>query len=172
MNKTTLPSVTISQVKRTHGWQRYFWPFQSRRALLHILAALATALPIVGGIVYLLDSRAVFNSLIGGPFLALYWTVYAFLPARVTLATRSEARYFVTDLQAMLTKLGYVAGERPMMPGSLHYHAKCSRFWRWDEQDIELLVHEHELVLNGPVTVLRLLRARLLLPNDRAYLKA
>lgn len=170
MNSTKLTGVTISQVQRTHGWQRYFWPFQSRRALLHILAALAVGLPIVGGIIYLLDPRAVFNSLIGGLFLALYWSVYAVLPARVTLATRSEALHFVTDLQAMLTKLGYVVSDPPMMAGSLHYHARCPRLLRWDEQNIELLVHDHELVLNGPVTVLRVLRARLLLPDDYAYL--
>ncbi len=97
--------------------------------------------------------------------------MYAVLPTRLTLTTRSEARHHLTDLQALLPRLGYVASDQPMVPGRFHYRSKMSRFWRWDEQDIELLVHEHELVLNGPITQLRLLRARLL-PDSRAYFKA
>lgn len=41
MHKTNIPGVTISEVKRTHAWWRYFWPLQSRRALLSCLFLLA-----------------------------------------------------------------------------------------------------------------------------------
>jgi hypothetical protein len=172
MNKTTLPGVTISQVKRTHGMLMYLWPFQSRRELLSAIALLAVCLPIMGTIIYLLDPAGLESVLIGAVVGSFLCGVYPLLPARLTLATRSEARHFTADLQARLIKFGYVASDQQPRPGRFHYRSKRSRFWRWDEQDIELLVHDHELVLNGPVIVLRFLRARLLLPADRAYLKA
>lgn len=170
MHKTTIPGVTISEVKRTHAWWRYLWPFQSRRELLSTTGLLAVGLSVVGGIIYLMNPDAVRGSLIAGALGGLCCGVYPLLPARLTLATRSEARHHLTDLQARLVKFGYVASDQPLVPGRFHYRSKMSRFWRWDEQDIELLVHDHELVLNGPVAVLGLLRARLLLPDDYAYL--
>jgi hypothetical protein len=172
MNKTTLNGVTISQVQRTHAWWLYFWPFQSTRALLSTLVILAVGLSIMGGFFYLMAPHALRGGLIASTVGSLLWGLYPLLPARLTLATRSEARHFTADLQARLLRFGYVASDQPPRPGRFHYRSKMSRFWRWDEQDIELLVHDHELVLNGPVTILHLLRARLLLPDDRAYLKA
>jgi hypothetical protein len=170
MNKTTLPGVTISQVKRTHGMFMYLWPFQSCRELLSAMGLLAVCLPIMGTIVYLLDPAALEPVLIGAVIGSFCCGVYPLLPARLTLATRSEARHITSDLQARLIKLGYVASDQQPRPDRFHYRSKRSRFWRWDEQDIELLVHDHELVLNGPVAVLALLRARLLPPEDFAYL--
>lgn len=172
MNKTTITGVTISQVKRTHAWWRYFQPFQSLRELLSSIALLVGSQLVIGGIIYLLNPHAVRGSLIAAALCGFYCGVYTVLPARLTLVTRSEARHFVTDLQALLPALGYVASAQPMVPGRFHYCSKLPKWFRWDEQDIELLVHENELVLNGPIAPLRLLRARLLLPDDRAYLKA
>lgn len=170
MNKTKFPGVTISQVKRTHGVLMYFWPFQSRRELLHSIALLAVCLPIIGSIIYLLDPAALESVLIGAVVGSFCCGVYPLLPARLTLATRSEARHFTNELEARLVKLGYVTSDRPPRVGRFHYRSKRSRLWRWDEQDIEMLVEGHELVLNGPVAVLSQLRARLLLPDDHAYL--
>ena len=172
MNKTTIIGVTISVVKRTHAWWRYLWPFQTRRALLQILTVMAVCLPIVGALAYWGNPDALVITLIGAAVSGLY-CLYPLLPARLILTTRSEARHHLADLQARLAKSGYVVSEQPRVPGRFHYYSgKTHRWFRWDEQNIELLVHEHELVLNGPVIVLRMLRTRLLLPDDRAYLKA
>ena len=171
MNKTTLTGVTISQVKRTHAWWLYLWPFQSRRELLHTFALLAVGLPILAATFYLFDpTSSLVPVLIGSTTGGLLCGVYPLLPARLTLATRDEAGLALTDLQARLVRFGYVASEQPKVPGRFHYRSKMPRLWRWDEQDIELLVQGHELVLNGPVAMLALLRARLLLPDDYAYL--
>jgi hypothetical protein len=172
MNKTTIAGVTISKVKRTHAWWRYLWPFQSRRALLTTLVLNAVCLPIVAAFGYLIASQAVFQAVIFSAVCGLLCGLYPLLPATLTLAAPGSPRPALADLQARLIRLGYVASEQPPRPGRFHYRSKRSRFWRWDEQDIELLVHEHELVLSGPVAILALLRARLLLPDDRAYLKA
>jgi hypothetical protein len=169
MNKTTFPGVTISQVKRTHAWWRYFQPFQSMRQLLYMGAVLAVGLALVGWFFYRMAPDLLRGGLIAGSFGGLLW-LYPLLPARLTLATRSEARHHLADLQARLVKFGYVASAQPQVAGRFHYRCKMPRWLCWDEQDIELLVHDHELVLNGPVTILRLLRARLLLPEDYAYL--
>lgn len=172
MNKTKMPGVMISSVERTHPWWRYFWPFYSRRQLLVSIFLLVVGTATMGGLIYLLDPHAMGNAMIGAALGGGGWGLYPLLPARLTLSTRSDAGPHIPDIQARLTKLGYVESEQPQPPDRLLYRSKRPRFWRWDEQDIEVLVHNQELVLNGPVTVLCVLRARLLLPDDRAYLKA
>lgn len=172
MHKTILPGVTISEVKRTHAWWLYLWPFQSRRALLRCLVILAVCLPIMAVIVLRTNPYALPYVLICAALGGIISVAYPLLPTRLTLATRSEARHHLADLQARLVKFGYVASDKPLMPGSFHYRSKHSEFWHLDEQVTELVVHEHELVLNGPVIIMRVLRAGLLLPDDYAYLKA
>ncbi|MDB5976417.1 MAG: hypothetical protein JWR07_3177 [Nevskia sp.] len=173
MQKTTLHGVTISQVQRTHAWWLYLWPFQSRRILWQSIILMGTCLPIMGVTVYLLDPAGLWPVLLGGTTGYFLCVLYPLLAARLTLATRSEARHCVADLQARLLKFGYVAKEleAPLVPGRFVYQSK-HEFWRRDEQNVELLVREHNLVLNGPVAILRLLRTKLLLPDDYAYLKA
>lgn len=171
MNKTTIDGVTISEVKRKHAWWLYLWPFQSRRELLSTFAILGVVLSVMGTFAYLTAPYALLNTLVGAAVGGVYLGVYGALPASLTLATRSEARHFLADLQAMLAKGGYVLSEQPIVPGRFHYRSKMPRLLRWDSQDIELLVHGNEFVLNGPITPLRLLRAKLL-PDSRAYLKA
>lgn len=173
MHKTTITGVTISAVERTHAWWRYLWPFQSRRALLQILAVMAVCLPIMAAvIVYKGNPNALLYTLIGAAAGGLLGGVYPLLPARLTLTTRSEARHHLADLQGRLVKIGYVLSEQSMVPGRFHYcSGKTLKRLRWDEQNIELLVHEHELVLNGPVVVLRRLRYKMM-PDDYAFLKA
>jgi hypothetical protein len=170
MNKTTVVGMTISTFERTHAWWRYFWPFQSRRALLTILVVLAVGLPIVAGFSVLVGSNAVFQGVIFSALCGLYVGLYPYLPARLTFATRGEAQHFASDVQAQLVRLRYVASEQSPRAGRFHYRSKRPRLWRWDEEDMELLVHEHELVLSGPVGMLTLIRARLLPPEDFAYL--
>lgn len=170
MNKTTIAGVTISKVKRTHAWWLYLWPFQSRRALLTTLALQAVVLPVMGLFAFLASPHSLFPIVICSAAGGLLGGLYPLLPATLTLATRGVTRPALTDLQARLARLGYVASDQQPRPGRFHYRSKRSRFWRWDEQDIELLVHDHELVLSGPVAILALLRARLLPPDDFAYL--
>jgi hypothetical protein len=170
MNKTTIAGVTISTVKRTHAWWLYLWPFQSKRALLTTLALNAACLPIMAGFGYLIASQAVFQAVIFAAVCGLLCSVYPLLPGTLSLVTPGSPRPALLDLQARLARLGYVASNQPPRPGRYHYRSKRSRFWRWDEQDIELLVHDHKLVLNGPVAILAMLRARLLPPEDFAYL--
>jgi hypothetical protein len=170
MNKTTIAGVTISKVERTHALWRYLWAFQSRRALLTILALNAVILPMVAGFGYLIGSQAVLQAVLFSAVCGLICGLYPLLPATLTLAAAGSPRSALVDLQARLIRLGYVASDQPPHPGRLHYRSKRSRFWRWDEQDVELLVHEHELVLNGPVAILAMLRARLLPPENFDYL--
>jgi hypothetical protein len=169
MYKTKLLGVTISNVQRTHDWWRYVQPFQSRQALLQILAVLVVLLPIAGWIAYQLAPRLLPFG-VGGALFGIYWAMYLYLPARLTLATRCEARYVVTDLQALLLKLGYVESGQPRVPGRFHYRSKQAPFWRWHEQEVELLVSGYELVVAGPVVVLNWMRIKLLAPKDFAYL--
>lgn len=170
MDKTTLPGVTISQVERTHAWWRYFWPIQSRRALLSTLVVQGVGLPLMGLFAYLAAPHVLPQIVIGAAACGLYFGLYPYLPARLTLVTRSEARHHLDDMQARLVQLRYVVSEQERRPGRFHYRSKRSRLWRWDEEDIELLVRDHELVLNGPIGMLAYLRAKLLAPEDFSYL--
>jgi hypothetical protein len=173
MKKTTISSLTISEVRREHAWWRYFWPLQSRRALAQTLVVLTVLLSAMGWtVVHLLDPAGLAPVLFCATTAYFLCGVYPLLPARLNLATRGEARHFVADVQARLIKIGYVVSDQPQVPGRFHYCSKLPRWLCWDEQEVELLVSEHELVLHGPITVLRLLRARLLPPEDYAYLKA
>jgi hypothetical protein len=170
MNKTTISGLTISQVERTHAWWRYLWPVQSRRALLTMLGVQAVGLPLAAVFAHFAAPQAVVPLVICAALGGLYFGQYPYLPARVTMATHGEARHFIADVAIELTKLCYVESEQPRRPGSCHYRSKTSRFWRWDEQDIDVLVQDHALVLTGPVLVLAILRARLRPPANFAYL--
>jgi hypothetical protein len=170
MNKTTIAGLTISAVERTHAWWRYVLPFQTRRALLTILAVQAVCLPCMALFAYLAAPHLMFQIVLGSALSGFTIALHPYLPARLTLATRGEARHFACDLQALLAKLRYVESEQLERPGRFHYRSKRSRMLRWDEEDIELLVRDHELVLNGPIYILRHLRAKLLKPGDFAYL--
>jgi hypothetical protein len=170
MNKTTIAGLTISQVERTHAWWRYLWPIQTRRALLTTLTIHAVCLPLAAVFLHFAAPQAVVPLVICGALGGLYFGLYPYLPARLTLATRGEARHFTADVAIELTRLRYVASEQPRRPGNCHYRSKTSRSWRWDEQDIDMLVQDHALVLNGPVFMLAVLRARLLPPENFDYL--
>lgn len=173
MNKTTITGVTVSQVQRTHAWRLYLWPFQSWRAVLHSIVWVAFALLGIGAIKYLLAPANMLIVLIGGAVGGLLSSAYAALPARLTLATRSEARHHLADLQALLVKFGCVASDQPVLPGSYLYRGKLPRWLICDSQDnVKLVVRDHEIVVTGPILILHLLRAQLLRRDDYAYLKA
>lgn len=172
MNKTTMPGVTISRVKRTHAWRLYLWPFQSWRALRSFLVWLTFALSIIGTIKYMFAPAGTLQVLICAAIGGLVGA-YGALPARLTLATRGEARHAFTDLQAQLVKLGYVASDQPGPSGNYYYRSKMPRWLICDSQDnLKLVVHDREIVLTGPIASLFLLRAKLLQSDDHAYLKA
>ena len=73
MNKTTLPGVTISHVERTHTLWRYFWPIQSRRALLSTLAVQGVGLPLMGLFAYLAAPHALPQIVAGAAAGGLYF---------------------------------------------------------------------------------------------------
>lgn len=172
MNKTTTPDVTISKVARSHAWWVYFMPFQCWREFRSTIVILALGLLVVGVIIYRVDPEGLEQVLTCSAIGGVYVGVYGALPARLTLATRSEARHHFADLQARLVKGGYVASDEPVLPGSYHYRSKFPRWLSWDSQDIRLVVRDHEIVLTGPINPLRLLRVQLLRTEDHAYVKA
>lgn len=173
MNKTTITGVTVSQVQHTHAWRLYLWPFRPWRAVRASLIWLAFALSVIGAIKYLLAPENMLIVLIGAAVSGLLCGAYATLPARLALASRSEARHHLADLQALLAKNGLVASDQPVPPGSYLYRGKLPRWLVYDSQDnVKLVVRDHEIVLTGPIIVLHLLRAQLLKRDDYAYLKA
>jgi hypothetical protein len=170
MHKTKIAGVTISMVKRTHAVLMYLWPFQSLRAVLHSVVVVTVGLSILELVMYLLAPKAMVAALIGWIIFYLVRFVYTLLPARLTLVSLGQARHVVSDVQDLLIMLGYVASEQPPMPGRFRFRSKHSPFWRWREQEVELLVSEHELVVTGPVTSLYWVRIRLLKREDFSYL--
>ncbi|PIL44479.1 hypothetical protein CR105_13550 [Massilia eurypsychrophila] len=159
--------MSISELERTHAWWRYLWPFRSRRTQLQTLALLAAEVCIMLAAVYALNpSPSLAPVLLAAPLILLSGAQFL-LPARLVMATQDDACHAVTDLQARLLKLGYVRSEQPMPQGSFRYRHKYPRWLQWGEQDVELLVHGHELVLDGPMAVLYGLRAEMLLPDER-----
>lgn len=172
MNKTTAPDVTLSRVERTHAWWAFLWPFQSWREVQFTIAMLTFGLLVMGVIFYQIDPEglgfALTCSAIGG-----FIGVYGALPARLTLATCSEARHHLADLQAWLAKCGYVTSDQSALPGNYHYRSKLPRWLICDAHDnLKLVVRDHEIVLTGPIAPLVLLRGILLRTEDHAYLRA
>ncbi|MES2760445.1 MAG: hypothetical protein V4693_23985 [Pseudomonadota bacterium] len=172
MDKTTIIGVTVSLVQHTHARRLYFWPFQTWHALRSALIWQAFGMSVIGMIKYMLDPANMLIVLIGAAVSGLLCSAYAGLPARLTLATRSEARHHLADLQALLIKNGCVESEQQVPPGSYLYRSKLPRWLICDSQDyLKLEVREHEMVLTAPILVLHLLRAQLLRRDDYAFLK-
>lgn len=158
-----MQSITVSKIERAHGRLMYWWPFQSRRQVLSFATFFVGSLLLEAAFLYyLLPPEYLVNCLIGGALCAIYLGIYRVLPARLTLVTRAEARHFMADLQPMILALGYRQSEQPLQPGRLHFCNKAPRWASWDEQDFEVRIGEHDIVLRGPIASLELLRPRLL----------
>lgn len=168
MQKTIVPGMTISELERTHAWWRCFWPFQSRRAQLQTLAVVAVEVAIMGAVLHALNPASSLMPVLLAAPLIIVSGAQLLLPARLIMTTHEEARHSLTDLHARLLKLGYVPSEQPMPQERFGYRHKFPRWLQWGEYDLELLMHGHELVLDGPMAILRGLRAEMLRPDDRS----
>jgi hypothetical protein len=159
-----MQAITLSAIERTHGLLMYGWPIQSRRQLLSATAFVGGGLLVMALILYCVGAPPTYfrAAMFGGAIGGIYCGIYRVLPARMTLATRGEARHFVAELKPLILALGYRHSDEPAEAGRLHFCNKAPRWMSWDEQDLDMRVGAHDIVLAGPVVSLELLRARLL----------
>lgn len=154
--------LSLSAIERTHGSLMFWWPIQSRRQLVLAAAFISAALLASAWIVHYFFPQYQTGALIGAAVGAVYCGIYRVLPARMTLATRGEARYFLPDLHGLIVSIGYRQSDQPAQPGRLHFCNKAPRWLSWDEQDLDVGIGAHEIILSGPIASLETLRTRLL----------
>jgi len=119
---TVPPPFTLSRAKRTHTWQAYLWPFQSGRECIVMLRVFAVGLLLCSVMVWLwVTPEALPYTLAGGLAGGLWLGPYRSLPGRMTIITRSEARYHLGDLEKLLMKRGFVRSAEATEPGHHRY---------------------------------------------------
>lgn len=161
------PLFELSAIERTHSWWLYLWPFQSRKALVTVLC-IVTVGSLLETLIVLrwLDPGALPWALTGGLLGAIWLGPYRALPARMTIATRSEARYFLNDIKQLVELRQYVAVTPVNDPAHVHFRHKAHFTWAhrlaWDEQDADLRWKDQQIELRGPINLLESVHRQLL----------
>lgn len=165
----TADGITVAEVTKRHGVLRSLWPFQSARH--HWMMAVLIGVPLALGAALLswLDPGAIPTCVCSG-FVGAMYTIYWVVPARLRLTTCGEARHFIGDMDKVLVSLGYGRSAHPDDPARHHY--RLVRLWSWlewsnqAEADIEFRVGQREIVIDGPILILRWMRLRILRRNE------
>jgi hypothetical protein len=162
-----MENVTFSEVKRVHGLLRFLWPVQSLAQVKAIALIYAAVLPLIALVVYLY----------GDPPSAIWWSLVGFalggsgslfmnLPGALELTTRSEARHYIDELSGLLRRLGYAEDERSGC--CLHFAGRTAPWMRWfpyflwwkQEIGIDLSARDHTITLQGPKSILNIVKHR------------
>jgi hypothetical protein len=164
----TADGITVAEIIRRHGVLRYLWPFWSDRQHRLAVVVIAVPLALVAALLLWLDPNAMPTCVFSG-FVGAMYTIYMVMPARLRLTTCGEARHFIGDMDEVLVTLGYGRSAHPDDPARHHY--RVVKLWAWlewsnlAEADIEFRVGPHEIVIDGPVLILRSMRLRILRRN-------
>ena len=155
-----MKNVTMSEVTRTHAPYRFLCPIRSRRQLIAFGIFLLFGLPLIALLLKLLDPSAPLSYIIIPALVGGSAPMFAVLPARLRMVTRFHAGHLIHTLDETIQSLGYERSESSAAAGA-RYHATQPRWLAWKENDIEVMVRDHTIEVNGPVCAMRVLQERL-----------
>lgn len=149
----------ISAVRLSRPWWRcallfQSWPqFQSWALLVAATAALLQSAVILAG-----GKLIPVEGMLLGMAIGSLAAVAMVLPARFTVAPATPGQ--LPQVVAEVEGLHYAAAEK--RGAAVVYHQRLPRFLRWDEGNITVSSAAGHLIIEGPVSVLKKVRAKLI----------
>lgn len=111
------------------------------------------------------DLGALPLSLIGCVIGSMYFGPCNFLPARMTITTRREARCLVAEVEQLILGMGYMV-DHSARAGHVNYcrqwYSGFGRWFAWKELEVELHWSSDSIEIRGPVVLVEWLRYRLI----------